>query len=94
VHKHLELFTDSYCPCRLRTVSFIQEIANRFPDLVFREMSAPENMRRLNDLGIKMFPFLLLDGEIIKVGIPEEKELEHILSYRLNQEKHGEKNEH
>ena len=50
-------------------------------------MNALENTRRLDDLGIKVLPFLLLDGEIIKVGIPEEKELENILSYKLKQER-------
>jgi len=87
----LELFCDPYCPCRSIKVALIKNIVGRFSNLEFREMNALDNMHRVNDLGIKMFPFLLLDGEIIKVGITEEKELEHILSYRLKQEKQNEK---
>ncbi len=83
----LELFSDPYCPCRSSKVDSVKIIADHFSDLEFREMNVLENMNRVNDLGIRMFPFLLLDGEIIKIGIPEETELKNILSYRLNQEK-------
>lgn len=86
----LELFCDPYCPCRSQDLSIIRRIIGRFPDLEFREMNALENMHRLNDLGIKMFPYLLLDGEMIKIGIPEENELENILSYRLKWERQNE----
>lgn len=81
----LELFCDPYCPCRSGKVGMIQDIIGQFPDLQFREMNAFENMHRLNDLGIKMLPFLLLDGELIKVGIPEENELKGILNSRLSE---------
>ncbi len=79
----LELFSDPYCPCRERVVSFIQDISNSFQNLKFRDMNALEHPSRLEKLGIKMFPFLLLDGEIIKIGIPDEKELQNMLKYRL-----------
>ncbi|MCA9399388.1 MAG: thioredoxin family protein [Candidatus Omnitrophica bacterium] len=82
----LELFCDPYCPCRSNKVDLVRNIVRQFPDLELREMNALENMHRLTDLGIKMFPFLLLDGEIIKVGVPEEKELFNILSYRIKKE--------
>ncbi len=82
----LELFCDPYCPCRSRDLSSIHRITGQFPDLEFREVNALENMHRLEDLGIKIFPLLLLDGEMIKVGIPEEHELEKILSDKLKRE--------
>jgi len=81
----LELFTDPYCPCRANKAALIKTITGHFPGLEFRELNALENTRRLNDLGIKMFPFLLLDGELIKVGIPEENELKGILNSRLSE---------
>lgn len=81
----LELFCDPYCPCRSSKVPAIQTLVGYFPGLEFREMNALENLHRFNDLGIKMLPFLLLDGEIIKVGIPEENELKGILNSRLSE---------
>lgn len=81
----LELFSDPYCPCRTSKVALIKNITGHFPGLEFRELNALENMHRLNDLGIKMFPFLLLDGELIKVGILREKELKGILNSRLSE---------
>ena len=49
----------------------------------FYELNAFEHTSRVEQLGIKIFPFLLLDGKIIKIGIPDKKELKSMLEYRL-----------
>jgi len=81
----LELFTDPYCPCHAQAVALIRNVVSNFSGVEFREMNALENRHRLEKLGIRMFPFLLLDGEIIKVGVPEDNELKAMLQHRLKQ---------
>ncbi len=81
--KEIELFYGITCPyCRTAKKllnKIIEENPGKFK-LKQTLISSPKGMIRRYKLGIHAVPAILIDGEIVFRGLPEEEELKNVLN--------------
>lgn len=75
----LELYTHEGCFSHDRALEMLQKILPACPDISFNLVDIFKYPDKARALGIRMSPTLVMDGEIISVGMPEEKELRTML---------------
>ena len=79
----IELFYGITCPYCRTAKRLLNKILNEHPgkfSLKQTLISSPKGMIRRYKLGIHAVPAILIDGEIVFRGLPEEEELKNVLN--------------
>lgn len=81
--KEIELFYGITCPYCRTAKKLLNKIINEHPGkfrLKQTLTSSPKGLVRRYKLGIHAVPAILIDGEIVFRGLPEEEELRKVLN--------------